>query len=37
VLKVLSGWSPHDEEGVYKDVRIDLHTGEPVEAQAVAE
>jgi hypothetical protein len=37
VLRVLSGWSPHDEEGIYKDVRIDLRTGELVEAQPVAE
>ena len=37
VLRVLSGWSPHDEEGVYMDVRIDLRTGELVEAPSVAE
>ncbi|HEX8189167.1 MAG TPA: hypothetical protein VF586_12500 [Pyrinomonadaceae bacterium] len=37
VLKVLSEWSPHDEEGKYREVRVDLKTGEFVDAKAVAD
>jgi hypothetical protein len=37
VLKVLSRWSPHEEEGVYKDVRVDLRTGELVKEKVVAD
>ena len=37
VLKVLSGWSPHQEEGEYREVRIDLKTGKFVKAKAVAD
>lgn len=37
VLKVLSRWSPHEEEGVYRDVRVDLRTGEVVKGKAVAD
>ena len=37
VLKVLSEWSPQQEEGVYTDVRVDLRTGELVKEKVIAE
>lgn len=37
VLKVLSGWTPHAQEGEFREVRVDLRTGEFVEAKAVAD
>ncbi len=37
VLKVLSGWSPHQEEGEYREVRVDLRTGEFVKEKVIAE
>jgi len=37
VLKVLSEWTPEYEEGKYRDVRIDLRTGEFVKAKVVAD
>jgi hypothetical protein len=37
VLKVLSKWSPDNEEGEYKEVRVDLRTGEFVKETVLAE
>jgi hypothetical protein len=37
VLKVLSKWSPDHEEGEYKEVRVDLRTGEFVKETVLAE
>jgi hypothetical protein len=37
VLKVLSEWSPEYDEGKYREVRVDLRTGDFVKAKAVAD